>query len=81
MQEPPPPVQIYVALLDEEVDVWRPVDALPVGPGEYRIVSHNLDPEDEHWEFQQGEVVRCYPKTFSGGVQGLVAVERRRNPV
>ena len=66
---------IYVALLDEAVEVWRPVEAAHEGEDRYRILSTNADPE-EQWEFQQGELVRCRVKTFSGGGSGWVAFER-----
>ena len=68
--------RIYVYLLDEGTDVWAPVDAERVGDDLYRIVSENSDPDDECWEFTTGEVVRCIPRIFSGGAQGLVAVAR-----
>jgi HEAT repeat protein len=67
---------IYVALLDEAVEVWRPVQAAHEGGDRYRILSANADPEDEQWEFQQGELVRCRVKTFSGGGSGWVAFEK-----
>lgn len=69
-------VQIYVALLDEGTDVWRPVDALSVDRNIYTIVSKNRDPDVEHWQFQTGDLVRCELKIFSGGSRGLVAVEK-----
>ena len=69
-------VEIFVALLGEGVDVWRPVLAEPVGGSLYRIATVNSDPQDEHWQFVTGDVVRCEPREFSGGTRGLVAVER-----
>jgi hypothetical protein len=60
-------VQIYVALLDEGTDVWRPVQAKSLHGDVYRIVSENTDRQDEHWEFSTGELVRCVPKAFCGG--------------
>ena len=69
-------VQIYIHLPDEAVDVWRPVEAEPVGELTYRILSENPDPENERWEFSTGEIVRCAAKIVSGGERGLVAVER-----
>ena len=66
--------QIYVALLDEAVPVWRPVDAECLPGGEYRLTGPI--PESEVWEFQPGDVVRCRPRTFADGVTALVAVER-----
>jgi len=68
--------QIYVYLLDEGVDVWRPVDAERVGDDLYRIISEAPDRDFEDWEFTTGEVVRCIPRILSGGAQGIVAVAR-----
>ena len=69
------PVTIFVALLDEGTEVWRPVTATQVGPDQYRIESLNPDEEGERWAFQQGETVLCEPRTLSGG-DALVAVTR-----
>jgi hypothetical protein len=67
--------EIYVYLVDEGTDVWRPVQAQSLGSDRYKIVSENADPEDENWQFKTGEVVRCIQKPLSGGMC-LVAVER-----
>lgn len=66
--------QIYVALLDEAVPVWRPVDTEHLPGDAYRLMGPI--PEGEVWEFQPGDVVRCQRRTFSDGVIALVAVER-----
>ncbi len=74
-----PSVEIHVYLLDEGVDVWRPVQAEPLGEGIYRIVSANPEPEDEIWQFVQGDVVRCERKELMDGstqVTRLVAVDK-----
>jgi hypothetical protein len=68
--------QIYVRLLNEGVDVWRPVDASRLQGDVYRIGTENQHPEDEEWEFGAGELIRCRERTFSGGTVGLVAFER-----
>jgi hypothetical protein len=65
-----------VALLDEGTAVWRPVEASHEGGDRYRILGVNVDPENERWEFQPGDVVRCRETTFSGGSSGLVAFEK-----
>ncbi len=70
--------QIYVALLDEGVDVWRPVQAVCEHGDCYRIISSNPDPEDESWQFLEGDVVRCRSRTFTGGEIGLVAYAKAR---
>jgi hypothetical protein len=66
---------IYVSLVNEGTDVWRPVSAEQLREHVYRIVSVNHDPEDEEWQFQTGDIVRCRTQVFSGGETGLVAVE------
>jgi hypothetical protein len=71
------PETIYVALLNEGVDVWRPVQARPLGQGLFRIVGLDADVSDEAWQFPAGAVVRCEMKTFSGTQVGLTAVERQ----
>jgi len=39
--------EIYVALIDESVDVWRPVRAKHIGGNVYRIVEQPYDREIE----------------------------------
>ena len=63
---------IYVALLDEGTDCWRPVNAIPRGHNEYEILGPI--PEDEKWAFQPGDTVQVIAHTFSGGQVGLVAI-------
>jgi hypothetical protein len=50
---------IFVKLLDEGVDVWRPVQAERVSYGVYRIVDQPHDRDIEMWEFGPGEAVVC----------------------
>ena len=66
---------IYVQILDENVDVWRPVQAVHEGGDRYRILSENAAPDEEHWEFTTGTVVRCASRRLSDGA-ALVAIER-----
>lgn len=65
---------VYVYLLDEGTDVWRPVQARKVADDCYQLVSVNSDPVDEQWEFNTGDVVRCKTRRLSGGDR-LVAYE------
>jgi hypothetical protein len=65
---------IFVKLLDEGVDVWRPVPAEQVSPGVFRIPADAAVPESERWEFRPGATVRCELRRLSGG-KHLVAVE------
>jgi hypothetical protein len=66
---------IYVALLDEGTDVWRPVDAEELRDGLFRIMSENSRPHDERWEFPPGSIVRCERRHLSEGPV-LVAVSQ-----
>jgi len=66
--------RVYVALLDEGVEVWRPVDATYLEDDQHMLSG--LVPDDELWEFQPGEVVRCRERTFSDGATALVAFAR-----
>ena len=63
---------IYMPLLNEGVDVWRPVNATHVGSDQYRIDDET--PSEEEWAFAPGSIVRCEMKTLSGG-ERLTAVE------
>jgi len=63
---------IYVALLDEGSDCWRPVDAEHVDRDLYKIVE--AVPEDERWQFKTGNIIRCQRHEFQDGTV-LVAVE------
>jgi hypothetical protein len=70
------PTTIFVALLDEGVDVWRPVVARPLGRGLFRIVGVEADVSDERWQFPAGAIVRCEGKRFGDGTAGMTAVEQ-----
>jgi hypothetical protein len=68
------PVRIFVALMDEGVDVWRPVQARSLGGGLYRIIGVDGDTNDETWQFPAGAVVKCEHGQFADGRSGMTAV-------
>jgi hypothetical protein len=68
---------IYVALLDEGVDVWRPVAARRISGDTYVIADQDYDRDVETWEFGPGTAVRCR-KELRDGRQILVAKEMAR---
>ena len=71
---------IYVALLDEGIDVWRPVAARKLAADTYCILDQNYDREVEIWQFEPGAVVRCRREQRKGR-QILVATDiARREP-
>ncbi|GAB2986275.1 hypothetical protein GCM10027049_26910 [Mucilaginibacter puniceus] len=54
---------IYVKLLNEGTDVYRPVTATDLGNNIYKIDESNLyDTEDELWEFPTGSCVEVTEK-------------------
>ena len=67
-------IEVYVHLLDESVEVWRPVQTEHVIDSAYRILDQRIPP-DESWEFVVGDVVRCESQVLDGDAV-LVAVEK-----
>lgn len=65
-------VVLYIALLDEGADSWRPVAAEDLGSGLFRLVG--AVPEGEVWKYQPGEVVNARELVFADGERGLVAI-------
>ena len=47
---------VFVRLLDEGTDVWRPVAARRLSETTYRLDTAPA-PEDENWRFQPGDIV------------------------
>jgi hypothetical protein len=64
---------IYMPLLNEGVDVWRPVEAIKITDVGY-MVTENAS-ADEEWAFQPGHILRCEERDLSGGTH-LVAVAK-----
>ena len=68
-------VQVYVSLVGEGVNVWRPVQAEHLGGSIYRIAAQPYDREVETWEFEPGERVVCeYVESSEGSI--LTATRR-----
>lgn len=65
--------QIYIYLLNEGTDVWRPVDAELIEENIYKILSKNTDSSEE-WQFSTNDIVECEDKIFQNGDKGLIAV-------
>ena len=77
MREAKEDVTIYVKLLNEVVDVWRPVIAVAIRGDIYQIrPEQNYPREIEVWPFNPGMYVRCEQRTFQNGEVGLEAVEQ-----
>ena len=70
-------VVVYVRLLNEGTDVWRPVRATALADGTFRLREPNgYDLNAETWEFPPSTKVRCVTRKFTDGDEGLVAVAR-----
>jgi len=67
--------QIFVALLGDGVEAWRPVQAKKLHGNVYRIVDQPYDRETETWQFEPGANVVCELVDASGG-RMLAATER-----
>jgi hypothetical protein len=68
---------VYVRLLDEGTEVWRPVRATALPEGTFRLQEPSgYDPNAERWEFPPLTKVRCVTKKFTDGAEGLIAVAR-----
>jgi hypothetical protein len=60
--------QIYIALLDEGTDVWRPAPARRLDDGSYLVLKpDDYDPVGEHWQFAPGAIVICEQRNTSDG--------------
>ena len=74
--------RIYIPLLDEGADVWRPVEARKIGPDTY-VIPHDSDPaaHAETWAFPPGSTVVCRPRQTADGTIlaaiGLAGGERK----
>ncbi len=69
-------VIVHVRLLDEGVEVWRPVEASRVSGSTFRL-SGKPTPEDEQWSFQPGEIVVAEARRGeTSGPEKLVAIAR-----
>lgn len=64
-------MKIYLPLLNEGTEVWRPVEAEPVGENLYRIVQPQ--PDDEEWPVVSGDIVKCETRNFASGEVWLTA--------
>lgn len=66
-----PTETIYVPLINEGTEVWRPVEAEPVSDALFRVESKASD--DEQWGYASGQIVAVEERMWSNGDHGLVA--------
>lgn len=67
---------IFIRLLEEGIDVWRPAQALrQETQNHFRVLEpSDYDPSDEKWEFPPDSVVVCEQRSVDGE-DVLVAIE------
>ncbi len=70
--------EIFVSLLDEQVDVRRPVQAEPIHDNIYKIIDQPYDRKVETWQFEPGDEVVCELVEASEG--RILAATRRADP-
>ena len=71
---------IYMRLLDEGVEVFRPTPAEHIGNALFKVLpTPNYNPQDEQWEFVPGLIVEC-EKRKREGREVLVAVKLHNQP-
>jgi hypothetical protein len=69
------PTEIFVCLLDEQVEVRRPVQAEHVHGDVYKVTEQPYDRQVERWQFEPGDEVVCELVDSSEG-RILAAVRR-----
>ena len=61
-------VTIYVRLLGEGTEVFRPSPAVALGEVIFRLIQpDDYDPEDEEWEFVPDSLVKTAPRQGTSG--------------
>jgi hypothetical protein len=66
---------VYVALLGEGTQTWRPVPARRMDDSTYELLG--IVPSQEEWQFMPGQTVECEKRSLSDG-EALVAVRFAR---
>jgi hypothetical protein len=70
-------VDIYVRLISEGTEVFRPTKSLDLGNGIFKLeATIDYDPEEEIWEFVPGSEVKGEFRPFESG-QFLVAMSAK----
>jgi len=70
---------IYMPLLEEGIDVWRPVLARRISGDSYRILDQDYDRDVETWEFEPGTIVKCRQEERDGRRIRVASAPARRS--
>ncbi len=71
---------VFVRLINEGMDAFRPVDARRLSDHVFEIIDE-WQAVDEVWEFMCGDRVLCIDHIFQDGSRGLLAIsDAARSP-
>ena len=65
--------KIFIKLLDEDVNVYKPVDAILIKKNIYEIIGENKEDDCKHgekWEFNKNDIVEC--KDIKGDKRAII---------
>ena len=72
---------IYIKLLNEGTNVYRPVPSLKKDDNIYEVLGKDIyDSQDETWEFPPGSIVVCEWQKLSGGDCLVATFSKYRGP-
>lgn len=71
-----PTTTVFVKLLNEDIDVWRPVAAEHLRGDLYRLLED--PPEGEVWPFGKNDLVVCHRQLGSEPQRGAMLVAREK---
>lgn len=67
--------EIYIPLLGEDIDVWRPAQAYQIDENRYKILAPIVyGTKNEQWKFIPGSIVHCEYVTTTGGDRIFAAI-------
>ncbi len=61
---------IYAKLVDEDIDVWKPIEAEAIGSNKYIIQTN-----DKEVSLKKGNIVKVKKHIFSDNTEGLIIEE------
>ena len=67
---------IYIPLLDEGTDVFRPAKGRKIEDMVYEVIEpDDYDSDDEKWKFPPGSIVKCQREVRGEKVAIIVAIK------
>ncbi|HVF85198.1 MAG TPA: hypothetical protein VM821_04395 [Abditibacteriaceae bacterium] len=69
-------MKVYISLLDEGVECWRPVEAIWQFGNVYKVVG--TKPDDESRQFVENDCVLCKRHTFQNNETAFIAYAKAK---